>query len=80
MHKVGFLGLKGGVGRTMLATQIAARACDNFNMAALVDLDPTAGGTEDCNTTVRHINEMYDMTLMCHTDPLSAQHMSYTAI
>lgn len=45
MHKVSFLGLKGGIGRTMLATQVAARACDNFNMVGLVDLDPTAGGS-----------------------------------
>lgn len=45
MHKVGFLGLKGGIGRTMLATQIAVRACENFNMVGLIDLDPTSGGS-----------------------------------
>ena len=73
MHKVGFLGLKGGVGRTMLATQIAARACDNFNMVALVDLDPTAGGTE-LWCTERKRNNIGDQPTLLKgvSDPLEA--------
>lgn len=44
MIKVGFLGLKGGTGKTMLATQVVVHACEYFNIPSLVDLDPTSGG------------------------------------
>ena len=40
---VAVLNSKGGVGKTLFATQLAVRACDDFNMVALVDLDPSAG-------------------------------------
>ena len=43
MYKIAFLNGKGGVGKTTLATQIAVRACENFNMVAIIDLDPSGG-------------------------------------
>lgn len=43
MHSVAFLNSKGGVGKTTLATQIAVRACENFERVCLIDLDPSGG-------------------------------------
>jgi chromosome partitioning protein len=43
MYSVAFLNGKGGVGKTTLATQIAVRACDNFERVCLIDLDPSGG-------------------------------------
>jgi cellulose biosynthesis protein BcsQ len=35
--------IKGGVGRTMMSTNLAVRALENFNIVAVLDLDPNAG-------------------------------------
>ena len=43
MHKVGIVNIKGGVGRTMMSTNLAVRALENFNLVAILDLDPNAG-------------------------------------
>ena len=40
---VAVLNAKGGVGKTLFATQLAVRACEDFSMVALIDLDPSAG-------------------------------------
>jgi chromosome partitioning protein len=43
MHVIGVLNAKGGVGKTMLTTILAVRACDDLKMVAIVDLDSQLG-------------------------------------
>lgn len=43
MLSIGVLNAKGGVGKTMISTILAVRACCDFARVALVDLDPQQG-------------------------------------
>lgn len=78
MHTISVLAAKGGVGKTLIASQLAIKACFNFRVG-IADLDPTLGGITLWHEARNAEGEVQGPQLIGSTDPEEARYLAKRA-